>query len=89
MAIDITALLTFGLPGLVMGRSRHVSAGFTYGYMDMVDYFVEEIRGDTCRRGEAFVPLTIRGEAIYRKKHAPVEITIWRIMLLFRSAMKR
>src|SRR5579872_212552 len=28
-----------GVPGVVMGRSRDVSAGFTYGFMDMVDYF--------------------------------------------------
>jgi len=65
-----------GIPGLVMGRTRRLSFGFTYGFMDMVDYFVEDCRGNSCRRGESFRPLDVRTETILRKRDEPVEITI-------------
>ncbi|MFV2074242.1 MAG: penicillin acylase family protein [Thermoanaerobaculales bacterium] len=65
-----------GVPGLVMGRTRELSFGFTYGFMDMVDYFVEDCRDGACRRGDAFRPLVVRRETILRKGEDPVEITI-------------
>jgi len=65
-----------GVPGLVMGRTRSLSFGFTYGFMDMVDYFVEQCHDGSCRRGESFVPLKIRTETIARKGSSPIEITI-------------
>jgi penicillin amidase len=65
-----------GVPGLVMGRTRDLSFGFTYGFMDMVDYFVENCRDGRYQRGESFVPLRIRTEKIARKGASPVEVTI-------------
>ena len=65
-----------GIPGLVMGRTRNLSFGFTYGFMDMIDYFVEQCHGDSYRRGESFVPLKTRTETIARKGSSPIEITI-------------
>jgi len=65
-----------GVPGVVMGRSRDVSAGFTYGFMDMVDYFIEECRDGRCRREQGWQPLRRRLETIFRKAHAPVEIVV-------------
>ncbi len=65
-----------GVPGLVMGRTRDISFGFTYGFMDMIDYFIEDIRDGGYRRGDSFIPLKTRTENISRKGRSPLEITI-------------
>jgi len=65
-----------GVPGLVMGRTRRVSLGFTYGFMDMVDFFLEECHGDACRRGDGEIALEVRRETVGRKRRSDVEITI-------------
>jgi penicillin amidase len=65
-----------GVPGLVMGRTRNLSFGFTYGFMDMVDYFFEHCHNGAYRRGDSFVPLKTRTETIARKGGDPVKITI-------------
>ena len=65
-----------GVPGLVMGRTRSLSFGFTYGFMDMIDYFIEQCHANGYRRGESFVPLKTRTETIERKGESPVEITV-------------
>ena len=65
-----------GVPGLVMGRTRSLSLGFTYGFMDMVDFFVEECIDGECRRGQGFVSLECRQETILRRKNDDTQITI-------------
>ena len=65
-----------GVPGLVMGRTRSLSLGFTYGFMDMVDYFVEDCRDGGCRRGGEHHQLDVRRETVRRKKNPDAEITI-------------
>jgi len=65
-----------GIPGLVMGRTSRIAFGFTYGFMDMVDFFVEEVRGSAVRRGDAWVPLAVRREEVRRKGAEPVVVTI-------------
>ncbi|MCU0304564.1 MAG: penicillin acylase family protein [Thermoanaerobaculales bacterium] len=71
-----TGITMPGVPGLVMGRTTALSFGFTYGFMDMVDYFVEEIRGGACRRGDGFVPIETRREVVRRRGGPEVEITL-------------
>lgn len=66
-----------GTPGLIFGRTRDTSFGFTYGFMDTIDYFVEEVRGGRCRRGADFEELTVREECIRRKGRAPVTFRVW------------
>lgn len=65
-----------GLPGLVMGRTSRLSGSFTYGFMDQVDYFIEEIRDGRYRRGDGFEDLVTRKERIERKGDAPIDITV-------------
>ena len=65
-----------GVPGLVMGRTGNLSFGFTYGFMDMVDFFIEECRDGACRRENGFRPLDIRTETILRKNAEPLVITV-------------
>lgn len=66
-----------GVPGLIMGRTRNVSAGFTYGFMDMIDYFIEDCREGKYRRGDGFHDFRIRRETIRRQKHPPVEMEVF------------
>ena len=61
-----------GIPGVIMGRSEEVSFGFTYGFMDMVDYFVEDISGNKCLREDRREDLKVREEIIKRKKDSPL-----------------
>jgi penicillin G amidase len=65
-----------GVPGMVMGRTRNLSLGFTYGFMDMVDFFVEDCRDGRCRRGDDYHAFETRSETIQRKKNPDAEITI-------------
>jgi penicillin amidase len=65
-----------GVPGLVMGRTSRIAFGFTYGFMDMVDFFVDEVRGSAVRRGESWVPLAVRQEDVRRKGAEPVVVTL-------------
>jgi len=65
-----------GVPGLIMGRTRNLSFGFTYGFMDMVDYFLEECHEGACRRADDYLPLDARTETIRRKGEDPITITI-------------
>jgi penicillin G amidase len=66
-----------GLPGLVMGRTRAVSFGFTYGFMDTFDYFLEEVGGGCSRESVGWVPLARRGETVKRQKHPPLELSVF------------
>jgi penicillin amidase len=65
-----------GLPGLVMGRTRAVSFGFTYGFMDTFDYFIEEVAGGKSREGEGWAPLLRRTEVVRRRGRAPLEVPV-------------
>ncbi len=65
-----------GVPGLVMGRTPSLSLGFTYGFMDMVDFFIEDCHAGACRRSSGTRELETRSETIRRKKNPDVEITL-------------
>ncbi|MBI5365913.1 MAG: penicillin acylase family protein [Planctomycetes bacterium] len=69
-------ITTPGLPALIMGRTQDVSFGFTYGFMDMVDYFLEEVKGGRYRRGAEWREFACRRETIQRKGAAPVELVV-------------
>jgi penicillin amidase len=66
-----------GMPGMPMGRTTNVSYGFTFGFMDMLDYFVEEVRAGRCRRGSEFADLKVHQDVISPKAAAPVTVKIW------------
>lgn len=66
-----------GLPGLVMGRTRRLSFGFTYGFMDTFDYFVEEVSEGRSREAGGSAPLTKRSERIARRKQPPLELSVF------------
>jgi penicillin amidase len=53
-----------GLPGVLVGRSNHLAWSVTYGYMDVTDYYVEEVKDGRYRRGETWLDFRIREEVI-------------------------
>jgi penicillin amidase len=57
-----------GIPGIIMGRSDKVSFGFTYGFMDMIDYFIEDVKDNQFDRDGSLQNFIIREEVIKRKK---------------------
>jgi penicillin amidase len=66
-----------GLPGLIMGRNSRISAGFTYGFMDMIDYFVEDVVDGEARGPEGREPLVVRREEIRRRGNDPVVLEVY------------
>jgi penicillin amidase len=65
-----------GAPGLVMGRTSRIAYGLTYGFMDQIDYVIEEVKGGACRRGDAFEPVATRIERIRRKGGGVLDIEV-------------
>lgn len=63
-----------GFPGIIMGRSQNLVASFTYGMMDTIDFFIEEIQGGRFRREKGWEQLSVREEVIERKKSGAVKI---------------
>ncbi len=66
-----------GVPSAVLGRSPNLAWAVTYGTMDMIDYFVEEVRDQKYRRGDQWLPFTVREEIIRPKKKDPLVIKIY------------
>jgi len=65
-----------GVPGIVMGRTHNLSFSFTYGFMDMIDFFIEEVKDNKFREKSDFDNFTVRREKLKRKKHEDVDLLI-------------
>jgi penicillin G amidase len=65
-----------GAPAVAIGRSNHMGWAATYGTMDLSDFFIEDIKDGKYRRGEEWLPLTVREEVIRPKKGAPINLRI-------------
>ena len=66
-----------GVPSVVLGRSPNLAWAVTYGPMDMIDYFIEEVKDKKYRRGEKWLPFTVSEQVIKPKKKEPVVIKIY------------
>ena len=66
-----------GLPGVILGRTPKLAWAVTYGTMDMIDYFIEEVRDKKYRRGDRWLPFRIRAETIRPKNKAPITIKVY------------
>ena len=66
-----------GLPGVLVGRNKHVAWGATYTFMDTVDSWIEECRDGSCRRGDGWEAFQQRKETIKRKKNADVDLVYY------------
>jgi len=66
-----------GLPVVAMGRSNTLAWAATYGFMDTIDYFIEDVVDKKCLRGTKRVPFTVREEVIRPKKKAPITLRFY------------
>lgn len=61
-----------GIPGFPMGRTDHLAWSPTYGNMDVIDYFMEDVRDGRYLRGGERVPFKIREETFGVRGKEPV-----------------
>ncbi len=66
-----------GIPSIVLGRSPNLAWAVTYGTMDMIDYFIEEVRDQKYRRGHKWLPFKVNEQVIRPKKKEPVVLKIY------------
>ncbi len=70
-------IVGFSMPGLmlpIVARTRHMAWSPTYGCMDIMDYFIEEVEGGKYRRGDQWLPFEVREEVIKVKDGDPVTV---------------
>jgi penicillin amidase len=70
-------LMGFTIPGLVgvpVARTNHLAWSPTYGCMDIMDYFIEEVKGGKYRRGEDWLPFEVREEVLAIKDSGPLTV---------------
>jgi penicillin amidase len=65
-----------GTPAVAVGRTGPLAWAATYGTMDLCDHFVEELRDGQVRRGDRWVPVSVREEIIRPKKGAPITLRV-------------
>lgn len=66
-----------GLPLMVMGRTNHLAWGGTYGFMDMIDFFIEECEDEKFLCDNEWIPFEKREEIIRSKKKEPITLTFY------------
>ncbi|MEM8964214.1 MAG: penicillin acylase family protein, partial [Acidobacteriota bacterium] len=76
--LEIAGMTLPGVPGVVIGRGRHVAWVFTNTMLDDHDLFFEEVDGDRVRRGDAWVPLEVERQEIQVKGAEPHEVVVRR-----------
>jgi hypothetical protein len=59
---------------MIMGRTREISYGLTYGFMDQLDFFVEEVKDGKYRKGNEYVEFRRRFETIRVKDGSSLEL---------------
>jgi penicillin amidase len=66
-----------GIPLPALGRTGHLAWSPTYGYMDVIDHFVEEVKDGRYRRGDEWRDFTVREELIRLKKGEPRKVRFY------------
>jgi penicillin G amidase len=61
---DVSGFSMASMPGVVIGKNNKIAWGLTTSYVDAQDVYVEDVRGDTVRQGDRYVPLQVITEEI-------------------------
>ena len=61
---EVSGFSLAAVPGVVIGHTGQIAWGMTTSYADVQDLYVEQLQGDTARRGGTFEPLAVRSEEI-------------------------
>jgi penicillin amidase len=73
---DVSGFSLASLPGVVIGKNTKIAWGLTTSYVDAQDLFLEDVRGDTVREGNSYVPLRVITEQIRVRGDQPRTIRI-------------
>jgi len=61
---DVAGFSFAGLPGIAIGHNQSIAWGFTNLGPDVSDFYLEQVRGDSYRRGRRYLPLKEHTETI-------------------------
>ena len=61
---DVAGFSMASVPGVVIGKNNKIAWGLSTSYVDVQDLYLEDVRGDTVRDGESYVPLQVITEEI-------------------------
>jgi penicillin amidase len=61
---DVSGFSFAGLPGIVIGHNQNIAWGFTNLGPDVSDFYLEQVRGESYRRGKKYLPLKEHTETI-------------------------
>jgi penicillin amidase len=77
LRVDDFYMAGFTIPGLMalpVARTNHLAWSPTYGYMNVMDYFIEEVKEGKYRRGDSWVPFDVREEVIAVRGEEPLTV---------------
>ena len=66
-----------GAPFIAMGRCRNIAWAGTYSFVDVIDYFIEEVKDGKYRRGDEWMDFTVRKETITPKKKESITVNYY------------
>jgi penicillin G amidase len=61
---DVSGFSLASVPGVVIGKNTKIAWGLTNSEVDAQDLYLEDVRGDTVRDGDTYVPLHVSTEQI-------------------------
>jgi penicillin amidase len=61
---DVTGFSLASVPGVVIGKNTKIAWGLTTSFLDVEDLYLEDVRGDTVRVDDQYVPLEVRTEQL-------------------------
>ena len=73
---DVAGFSFAGMPGIVIGHNQSVAWGFTNLGPDVSDFYLEQVRGESYRRGNSYLPLKEHTETIKVAGGADVTTTV-------------
>jgi penicillin amidase len=62
---DVSGFSMASMPGVVIGKNTKIAWGLSTSYLDVQDLYLEDVRGDTVREGDTYVPLQVITEEIH------------------------
>jgi penicillin amidase len=61
---DVSGFSLASVPGVVIGKNTKIAWGLTSSHLDVQDLYLEDVIGDSERRGGSYVPMDVRTELI-------------------------
>jgi penicillin amidase len=74
---DVSGFSMASTPGVVIGKNNKIAWGLSTSHVDAQDLYLEDVRSDTVREGDRYVPLRVITEEIHvRGENEPRTIRI-------------